>query len=107
MRLNLGLIFTTLGWILLAIPVFRWGFDPDWKRLPWLERWFYKLFGDKGPLEYAQKRDAEIPALLAGKLRKPWWTERRLIIAGILMILIGFFVSFDYWALARFLDRIF
>ena len=108
MRHNLGGFLTLLGAFFLAIPIFRWGNDPEWKKLRQPERFFYKLFGDKSPLVKAQKRDALIPELLENKgAKRPWSKERMLIIGALFLLLAGFLFSLDYRALSRCWECIF
>jgi len=112
MRQNIGLLFLTLGSVLLSISVFPRRIVGSWKELPWEQQWFLKLLGEKELFE-GQIKSIENALRMQSDKKYNKRVERcgriktDLPLIAIVMMVTGFFLCFDYSALWRFLHCIF
>jgi hypothetical protein len=115
LRQNIGLILLVAGSILLSYGVFRTYLDKlinynEWKNVPLEIRMFLWLFCIKNRGDYLERLEVSRHPLPSGRKKELSWSQRIYldvpIIAFILMI-IGFFLSFSYSALWRFLCSIY
>jgi hypothetical protein len=103
MRQNIGLVFLTLGSVLLSICVFPSRLIGSWKDYPWEQRWFLKMLGEKEFFENLRNRDEHASRMekdekYARRVKR--WARIRADypIIAIVMMLIGFFLCFNYSA---------
>ena len=103
MRQNIGLFFLTLGSVILSLCVFPRRLIGSWKEFYWEQRLFLKLIGEREFFD--AKIRAEKDALRMqtdkkyekhGKCRARIRADLPLI--AIVMMLIGFFLCFNYLA---------
>ncbi len=105
MRQNIGLLFLTIGSVLLSIRIFLDKVIGNWDDLTIEQRFFYRLIGRKTLWDKSQKKDNLISKFGDPKYRKKLIRSARLredipIIAAILIIA-GFFLALDYASIAR------
>jgi hypothetical protein len=113
LRQNIGLLFLTIGSVLLSVGVFRSHLTKfinfyEWKNVPWEVRLYFKLRGIKSRDDYfgwivrAQKREY-CPSGEKGDLALAQRIDIDLPIIAIVFMVIGFILCLNYPALGRFL----
>ena len=86
----LGVVLSTLGWLLLYANATHFELVADVKQLRRIERFIFWLRGGKPFLEGIQDSHAQLANKLKGiPPKKHWRTEKTPIVIGIALILIG------------------
>ncbi len=101
---NIGLLILTLGSVLLSLSVFPRRIVGNWKDFYWEQRLFLKLMGEKESFAGQSRSIANVLRMQSDNKYKKR-TERcgriktDLPLIALILMLIGFFLSFNYSAL--------
>jgi hypothetical protein len=103
MRQNIGLVFLTLGSVLLSICVFPRRLIGSWKDFKWEQRLFLKMLGEREFFDNLRDRDEHALRMQNDKKYARRVKCRARIredypIIAIMMMLVGFFLCLNYSA---------
>jgi len=103
MRQNIGLLFLTLGSVILSLCVFPKRLIGTWEQIKWEQRLFLKLIGDRELFDAKHKAEKDTLRMQRDKKyerRRDCFQRIRedLPLVAIVMMLIGFFLCFNYSA---------
>lgn len=103
MRQNIGLLFLTLGSVLLSISVFPMRIVGNWKDFYWEQRLFLKLIGEKELFEGKYKSIEHALRMQSDKKYKKrveryGRIKKDVPLIALILMVIGFFLSLNYRA---------